>query len=101
MDLTRVILGPIVTEKAERLKTGKHRTYTMRVANAATKIEIKKALKEHYDLEAVSVRVMHVRPKTRNIGRGKDMEKRHAYKKALVTAAPKSKPLDLASFKTS
>lgn len=101
MDLSLVILGPIVTEKAERLKavTGK-RTYTMRVASVATKIDIKNALKRFYDLDAVSVRVMWVRPKSTQFGRGQTREKRHAYKKALVTASEKSKALDLASFKT-
>ncbi|MEK7590774.1 MAG: 50S ribosomal protein L23 [Patescibacteria group bacterium] len=101
MDLSRVIVGPIVTEKSERLKAGTHRTYTMHIASEATKVDVKNALKRHYELDVTSVRVIWVRAKTRAIGHGAEMEKRHRYKKALVTAAAKSKPLDLASFKSS
>ncbi|MEK7563531.1 MAG: 50S ribosomal protein L23 [Patescibacteria group bacterium] len=97
MELSRVILGPIVTEKAERLKaTGK--TYTIRVAHAATKIEVKKALQEFYNVEAVSVRVMRTRGKSRNLGQGKIMEKRHPIKKMMITLSSDSKTLDLAAF---
>ncbi|MBI3331474.1 50S ribosomal protein L23 [Candidatus Peregrinibacteria bacterium] len=101
MDLSHVILGPIVTEKAERLKAdADNRTYSMRVSAEANKIDIKNALKKFYDLDVRSVRVMWVRPKATPFGRGQLREKRHAYKKALVTASEKSKALDLASFKT-
>src|SRR3989344_2958730 len=101
MELSRVILGSLFTEKSERLKaTGARHTYTLRVAHSATKIEIKQALKKFYDLEVSSVRVLWIRPKTRTLGKG-TMEKRHRTKKALVTAVAKSKALDLASFKAS
>ncbi len=101
MDLSTVIIGPVVTEKAERLKSsGTKHTYTMRIRNEATKVEIQKAIKQYYDADVVGVRIIHVRPKTRMIGNGKVMEKRHRFKKALVTLAAKSKPLDLASFQT-
>lgn len=101
MDLSHVIVGPVVTEKAERLKavTSK-RTYTIRIAHNATKIDVKTALKRFYDLDVTSVRVMWVRPKSTQFGKGQQREKRHRYKKALVTLAEKSKALDLASFKT-
>ena len=97
MDLSRVILGSIVTEKAERLKAA-GKTYTLHVAHAATKIEVKKALKEFYDIDAKSVRVMRTRGKQRILGQGKVMEKRHPIKKVMVTLASGSKPLDLAAF---
>ncbi len=98
MDLTRIILGPIATEKAERGKEA--RTYTLRIAEGATKIDVKKALKRFYDVEAVSVRVMRVGPKTRLIGAGREMTKRKRMKKVLVTLSEKSKALDLVQFKT-
>ena len=102
MDIARVILGPIVTEKAERLKSVPARhVYTMRVAPEATKVDVKKALSRYYDLKADHVRIVRVRAKTRAIGDGRVMEKRHAFKKALVTLAKKSKPLDLSTFKHS
>jgi len=100
MDLTRVIMGPIVTEKAEGLKASDtHRTYTLRVAPKATKVDVKTALKRFYDLEIESVRVINTRPKTRNMGKT-TMEKRHRMKKMLVTLKKGSKALDLTSFKS-
>ncbi len=100
MDLTRVIIGPVVTEKAERLKAEARHTYTLHVADAATKIDVKNALRRFYDLDVESVRMIRVRSKERPMGRGITMEKRHSFKKALVTTKLKSKALDLASFKT-
>lgn len=97
MDLSRVILGPVVTEKAERLKVA-GRTYTLKVAHSATKIEVAKALKEFYDIEVGSIRVMRTRGKNRLMGQGKVMEKRHPMKKVMVTLASGSKTLDLTSF---
>jgi len=99
MDLSRVILGQVVTEKAENLKG--RRTYTLRVDQHATKIDVKHALKQFYDVDVTHVRVMCTRPKTRAVpALGGTMEKRHRMKKALVTLAPKSKVLDITSFKT-
>ena len=101
MNLANVIIGPVVTEKAERLKAAERHTYTLRVAPAATKIDIGKALKQFYDIDVQSIRVQWVRAKSRSLGAHAMMEKRHRMKKALVTLAPKSKPLDLSAFHTS
>ncbi len=98
MELTKVILGTIVTEKSERLKASAQHTYTMRVHPAAKKIDVKNAINRYYDTKVATVRMIKVWPKTRTLQTGGVMEKRHASKKALVTLAPKSKPLDLASF---
>ncbi len=97
MDLSRVIIGQVVTEKAEGLKS--QRTYTLRIAPKATKVDVKAALKKYYDVEATSVRVMRVSAKSRRF-RGGVMEKRHPFKKVMVTLESKSKPLDIATFKT-
>lgn len=98
MDLSHVILGPVVTEKAERLKAA--RAHTIRVAPQATKVEIVSALERFYDVAVANVRIIAVKAKSRPLTQGSTMEKRHAYKKAIVTLAAKSKALDLASFKT-
>lgn len=99
MDLSRVILGQIVTEKAERLKTdAMHHTYTLRVAPEATKIDIEKSLEKYFDVLVESVRVLKVQPKSRPLTQHTSMEKRHSYKKAMVTLAKKSKALDLSAF---
>lgn len=98
MDLTSVIVGPVLTEKAERLKVA--RTYTLRVRQGATKVEVCQALKKLYDVDVEGVRVIPVRPKRRLLGSGRVMEKRHPWRKALVTLREGSRPLDLASFRT-
>lgn len=96
MEPSRVIIGHVVTEKAERQKLA--RTYALHVAVDANKIDVIKALKKYYDVEIASVRVMRTPRKTRVFGRGTEMEKRHSMKKVMVTLTEKSKPLDLASF---
>ncbi|MDA0375986.1 MAG: 50S ribosomal protein L23 [bacterium] len=98
MELSQVIVGPVETEKSERMKAS-DRTYTIRVAPKATKIDVRNALRKYYDIEAVSLRVMRVAPKTRAIGRGKISTKRKPFKKMMVTISEKSKPLDIANFK--
>lgn len=96
MHLSSVIIGPIVTEKAEKLKL--ERKYVLRVKPEATKIDVKNALKRYYDIEIDSVRVLRTVPKTRIVGQGKIMEKRHRQKRMIVTLTKKSRPLDLANF---
>ena len=98
MELTHVILGAIVTEKAERLKA-EEKTYTINIAPKATKIDVIAALKTFYDVDTESVRIIRTRPKTRQIGRNRTMQKRARSKKALVTLAKGSKSLDLTTFK--
>lgn len=100
MDLRNVIVGQVVTEKSERLK-GELKTYTLLVPLSANKIELKNALEKFFDVEVESIRVHLVRPKTRLLGRGGQMEKRHRSKRMLVRLSKKSKPLDLASAKIS
>ncbi|OGJ59463.1 50S ribosomal protein L23 [Candidatus Peribacteria bacterium RIFCSPHIGHO2_01_FULL_51_9] len=95
MDLTRVILGPIVTEKAERLKAT--HMFTFRVHPEATKVDIKNALRRFFDCTASSVRIAWIGPKYRPIRRGV-MCKRDPFKKATITLAKGSKPIDLALF---
>ena len=83
--------------QSERLKSGS--TYTLKVAPKATKIEITNALRRFYDVEVKQVRVMRVRSKTRAFSGGV-MQKRHPYKKAMVTLSKDSKALDVAAFRT-
>jgi ribosomal protein L23 len=96
MDLTRVITGSIRTEKAERQKLS--HTYTLTVHPDATKIDVLRALKKHFGVEATGVRMLHVRPKVRLLGAGRAMAKRHASKRAIVTLDSKAKSFDLSQF---
>jgi large subunit ribosomal protein L23 len=98
MQLTSVIIGPVVTEKAERQKT--MGTYTILVHPSATKIDVKNALRKFYDVEVASVRVLRTRPKSRVLGQGSVMEKRHRSKRMIIRLAKKSKTLDLMNFQT-
>lgn len=98
MHLASVIIGPVVTEKAERLKT--QGTYVLEVSQSATKIDVKNALRTFYDVDVESVNVLRVRPKTRLVGQGKHLEKRHRSKRMIVRLAKKSKSLDLTTFRT-
>ncbi|OIO53568.1 50S ribosomal protein L23 [Candidatus Peregrinibacteria bacterium CG1_02_54_53] len=100
MSYARIILGPVVTEKAERLKAAARHAYTLWVAKSATKVDVKSALEHFYDIEVASVRVMRTRSKRRSFGAAaQTMVKRAAMKKVIVTLKSKSKPLDLATFK--
>ena len=98
MNLTQVILGEVVTEKAERLKGQK--IHTLRVHPQATKVDVGNALRRYYGVESLRVRIVKVRPKKRLIARGRFVQKRDASKRALVTLSTKSKALDLSTFQT-
>lgn len=100
MELSRIIIGQIVTEKAERQKaTG--RTYTLRVDPAATKIDVARALETFFEVSVQSVRIQHIRVKARALSGSRVLTKRHRSKRAMVTLTPKSKALDLSTFKVS
>lgn len=98
MDLTQVIVGEVVTEKAEAAKAKK--VHTLKVHPKATKIDVKQALRRHYGVEPADVRIMKVKPKRRLVGRGKYLQKRDQEKRAIVTLGEKSKVLDLTSLST-
>ena len=101
MSYLRVILGPVVTEKAERQKAAMKRAYTLWADKAATKIDVKSALEHFYDVSVDRVRVMRTTSKRRSFGASQIMVKRPSRKKVIVTLKPKSKPLDLSTFKHS
>ena len=99
MEISRIILGPIVTEKAERQKLT--RTYTIKVRNEATKIDVKQALKKFYDVDVATIRVLRLGHKSRSLGAGKVMTKRHPSKRMILTLTAKSPALDFSKFKIS
>lgn len=76
-----VIKKPWVTERATELsKIGQ---YVFLVKSTATKPEVKKAIKEIYKVDPVSVNIVH-RP-AKQKGAGPVKGKQHGYKKAIVT----------------
>jgi len=76
-----IILHPLISEKATNMSS--LRKYLFKVAMNATKPEIKKALKEKYNVEATDVNIINVKSKTRRLGQ--TIGKKSGYKKALIT----------------
>jgi large subunit ribosomal protein L23 len=98
MDLTNVIKAPIVTEKSTGGQT--QRKYSFRVHEDANKIEIASAVERMYGVKVDSVRIIPVQKKTRLVGRGREITKRPAAKKAVVTLQAKQ-TLDFNKIKVS
>jgi len=76
----QVLKTPQVTEKATAL-TGKNQ-YVFKVWPEANKVEIKKAVRDLYGVEVVSVKIIKVPRKRRRLGRISGWRK--GYKKAIV-----------------
>ena len=81
--LTKVILGPVVAEKASRVAE-KHNQVVLKVLPSANKLEIKKAVEMLFDAQVDSVTTTNVKGKTKR-SRPSVMGKRSDWKKAYVT----------------
>lgn len=77
-----VILGTLITEKAERLKAGQNK-YSFRVHVGANKIEIRKAVERLFKIHVIDVRVMNFMGKKRRMGIFAG--RKSNWKKAVVT----------------
>ena len=98
MQLTNVLIAPVVTEKSSTAQSaGK---YTFRVHPDSTKVEISKAVNAAYGVDVSSVNIIPVLKKIRLVGRGKKITKRSASKKAIVTVKAKQS-IDFNKVKTS
>ncbi len=86
----RLIIKPLVTEKAANL--GTESKYVFEVATSANKIEIAGAIYEAYGIRPVSVNIARVGGKTVKYGRIKG--KRKDWKKAIVTL-PAGQTIDI------
>jgi len=82
--LMTVLLAPVVSEKGTRV-ADKHRQYVFRVADAATKPEIKAAVELLFKAKVESVTVSRVKGKKKRFGRF--MGRRNNWKKAYVRLA--------------
>lgn len=82
MKVLSPIIRSLITEKSSlRQSTGK---YTFLVHKNATKISVKKAIKEIYGVDAGKVTMMISPQKTRQIKQGRLWAKRPIMKKAIV-----------------
>lgn len=81
MNMTEVIRGPLVTEKAAAVKDD-YRTLCFRVAVNANKTEIKSAVEKLFGVKVESVRTLRMSGKLKRYGRFEG--KRPNWKKAFV-----------------
>jgi large subunit ribosomal protein L23 len=76
-----IVLGPVVTEKATRHRETKNEVAFV-VARDATKVEIRNAVQELFDVVVLAVRTMSVTGKMKRLGRFEG--RRSSWKKAIV-----------------
>ncbi|PZR28184.1 MAG: 50S ribosomal protein L23 [Citrobacter freundii] len=88
MNLSEVLIKPILTEKANAQQEKLHR-YAFKVARKANKLEIKKAVETFYNVSVVGVNTSVVpgKNKSRFTKAGVINGRKPAYKKAYVTVA--------------
>ncbi|NQZ53575.1 MAG: 50S ribosomal protein L23 [Piscirickettsiaceae bacterium] len=82
--LTKIILGPVVAEKATRVAENNNQV-VLKVLPGANKTEIKQAVETLFDVKVESVTTANVKGKTKRTGR--TIGKRSDWKKAYVTLA--------------
>jgi len=80
--LTKIIVGPVVAEKASRVAE-QHNQVVLKVLPDANKLEIKHAVETMFDVKVASVTTTNVKGKVKRTGR--IMGKRSDWKKAYVT----------------
>jgi large subunit ribosomal protein L23 len=89
----KVLLGPHVSEKATGLAE-KHGQIVFKVDTTATKLEIKKAVEQLFNVKVDKVSTLNVKGKTKRTVRG--LGKRNDWKKAYVSLQP-GQDIDFAS----
>ncbi|MDN2453626.1 50S ribosomal protein L23 [Lactobacillus sp. UCMA15818] len=91
MEARKIILKPVVTEASTANLDAKR--YTFDVDTRATKIEVKKAVEEIFDVKVIKVNVMNVKGKLKRMGRYAGYTKKR--RKAIVTLSADSKEIKL------
>lgn len=81
-----ILKRPILTEKMLKLQEVK-RQYAFEVDQAASKIEIKKAIQDKFDVTVENVNIINVKGKSKSLNtrRGITRGKRSDWKKAIIT----------------
>lgn len=78
-----IIIAPVITEKS--MTNRGNNVYTFKVANDATKTEIKEAVEAAFKVSVKNVNTLNTKSKRRRVGRYSGRTK--TYKKAIVTLA--------------
>ncbi len=94
METLYALIKPVVTEKATALSA--KLKYAFWVNRKATKIDIKRAIKDAYGVDVATVHMMNTPAKTR-MARRMVVDKRPAMKKAIITLKG-GKKLDVGSI---
>ncbi len=102
MNLDKVIIGPLLTEKGALLSESLNK-YLFKVERNSNKIEIKKAVESRFKVKVNKVAIVNVKGKTKAMsvkssGRTiRTQGKRSSWKKAIVTLA-KDNTIDLTNM---
>ncbi len=83
MNLTQVITGPVVTEKA--MRHSENNQVVLHIHSDATKTDVKSALKKYFSVEADGVRIVYMPVKIRVRGKHGPQAKRKPKKKAIIS----------------
>ena len=89
-DAHDIIIAPVISEKSTAGIADKK--YTFRVARAAGKQEIGRAVEQLFEVAVVKVNTISVRGRLRRQGRAQGYTAR--WKKAIVTLSPDSKAIE-------
>ena len=76
----KVLAGPYISEKATEL--AKENRYIFKVTDDSNKVQIKRAIKELYGVDAISVNIINIPRKKKRLGKYKGWKK--GFKKAVV-----------------
>ena len=82
--LSRVLLGPVVSEKSSRV-ADKSQQIVFKVLPGASKLEIRNAVEKMFDVKVTAVQVANVKGKVKRFGQ--TLGRRSDWKKAYVTLA--------------
>lgn len=85
-----IVIKPVITEKSMQGISLKR--YTFRVAKAANKIEIAKAVETLFGVQVAKVNTMHVRGRMKKVGKYSGYTS--DWKKAIVTLKEDSKSIE-------
>jgi large subunit ribosomal protein L23 len=85
-----VIIKPVITERS--MDDAAHKKYTFKVATDANKTQVKHAVEEIFGVDVQQVNIMIVKGKLKRVG--KNIGRRPASKKAIVTLTEKSKEIE-------
>jgi large subunit ribosomal protein L23 len=87
MDIEKVIIEPVITEKSNRLMEESPKKYVFRVDSRANKHEIMKAVHEMFSVRPIKCRVMNTKGKPRTVRSrsGYRVGRTLKWKKAIVT----------------